>query len=69
MLSWFVGELGAAYAVASHTAHAERIPEDLVARANASYLSISLVPIALMLERVDEALQYIGRAPGTIQCS
>ncbi len=60
---WFLAELGAAYAVAGRTEDAERVQEELVARANASYMSsISLASIPLLLGRVDEAVQCFERA-------
>ena len=60
---WFLGELGAAYAVAGRAADAERIQDELVARAKVSHMSpLSLASIPLMLGRVDEAVEGFERA-------
>lgn len=61
--AWFLGELGCAYAVAGRTEDAERIQEELVARAKVAYISpLSLASIPLMLGRVDEAVEGFERA-------
>ena len=60
---WFLGELGAAYAIAGRVADAERIQDELMARAKVAYMSpLSLASIPLMLGRIDEAVAGFERA-------
>ncbi len=55
--SWFVSELGAAYAISGRREDAERLQEELLARASLSWISpITLAAIPLALGRVDEAV-------------
>ena len=61
--TWFVSELGAAYAINGRPADAERLQEELLARASLSWISpITLAAIPLALGRVDEAVALFERA-------
>ena len=62
----FIGELGMVYAAVGRVADAERIQEELLARAQTSHVSpLSLASIPLFLGRIEEAVECFERAFAT----
>ena len=60
---WLVGDLGVVHAAIGNHAEARRLQDELLARANATFVSpIALAVIPIALNELDEAVRWFERA-------